>query len=242
MATRRIGVVGGVGPAATILYYRLLIDGAMARSDGRELPEVVIDSLNLHEIEGYLGRQDLDSLEGRLVRSVTGLGDAGCDSVVIACNAMHLAYDRVAARVTVPMVNLIDAVLDATVRGGYRTVGLLASTFVVKSGMYRDPLEARGIQCLSPGEAEQDWVMKVILGDLQKPVVPATTVMRLLQDVDDLKGRGAEAIILGCTDLPVAITPANSPLPVLDTAQIHVDAVLDRVLETSGRPGDHKEN
>jgi aspartate racemase len=84
--------------------------------------------------------------------------------------------------------------------------------------------------------------MKVILGDLQKPVVPATTVMRLLQDVDDLKGRGAEAIILGCTDLPVAITPANSPLPVLDTAQIHVDAVLDRVLETSGRPGDHKEN
>ena len=187
----------------------------------------MIDSLDLFEIEGYLGRQDLDSLEHRLVRSVAGLGDAGCDSVAIACNAMHLAYDRVAARVTVPMVNLIDSVLEETVRRGYRSVGLLASTFVATSGIYQDPLEARDIRCLIPGEAEQDWIMETILGDLQEPVVPVATVARLLQNVLELRDRGAEAVILGCTDLPVAITEANSPIPVLDTAQIHVDAVLD---------------
>jgi len=227
MAHRRIGVVGGVGPAATILYYRLLIEGARARTAGRELPEIVIDSLDLHEIEGYLGRGDLDSLEHRLVRSVAGLGNAGCHSVAIACNAMHLVYDRVAARVTVPMVNLIDSVLEETVRRGYRSVGLLASTFVARSGMYQDPLEARGIRCLIPVETEQGWIMETILGDLQQPVVPATTVARLLQNVVDLRDVGAEAIILGCTDLPVAINEANSPIPVLDTARIHVDAVLE---------------
>lgn len=234
MAHRRIGVVGGVGPAATILYYRLLIDGARARGGG--IPEIVIDSLDLDEIERYLGRRDLDSLEQRLVRSVAGLGQAGCDSVAIACNAMHLAYGRVAARVAAPMVNLIDAVLDETVRRGYRTVGLLASTFVVTSGIYRDPLEAKGIRCLIPGEAGQDWIMKTILGDLQEPVVPAGTVARLLQNVADLRDRGAEAVILGCTDLPVAITEANSPIPVLDTAQIHVDAVLDHAPVAAGTP------
>jgi aspartate racemase len=226
MAYRRIGVVGGVGPAATILYYKLLIEGARARAAG--LPEIVIDSLDLHEIEGYLARRDLDSLENRLVRSVAGLGDAGCDSVAIACNSMHLAYGRVAARVTVPMVNLIDSVLDETVRRGYRCVGLLGSTFVATSGIYQDPLEAGGIRCLVPGESEQAWIMETILGDLQEPVVPARTVARLLQNVADLRDQGAEAVILGCTDLPVAITEANSPIPVLDTARIHVDAVLDR--------------
>lgn len=224
--SRRIGVVGGVGPAATILYYRMLIEGGRART-GR-FPEIVVDSLDLNEIEGYLGRRDLDTLANRLVRSVAGLGDAGCDSVIIACNAMHLAYDRVAARVTVPMVNLIDSAIEATVRRGYRTVGLLASTFVTTSGIYQHPLEARGIKCLKPGDAEQDWIMKTILGDLQESVVPAATVARLIQNVRALRDQGAEAVVLGCTDLPAAITEANSPIPVLDTARIHVDAVLDR--------------
>lgn len=228
MAYRRIGVVGGVGPAATILYYRLLLEGARARTAGREQPEIMIDSLDLNEIEGYLSRRDLDGLANRLVRSVAGLGSAGCDSVVIACNAMHLAYDRVVPRVTVPLVDMIGSVLEETVRRGYRSVGLLASTFVTQSGIYQKPLEERAIRCLIPGDAEQTWIMKTILSDLQEPVVPAATVARLLQSVAELRDRGAEAVILGCTDLPVAITEANSPIPVLDTSRIHVDAVLDR--------------
>lgn len=230
MARRRIGVVGGVGPASTVLYYQLLIAGTQARSSGRELPEVLVDSLDLNEIEEFMARGDMQGLEDRVVRSVAGLGDGGCDSVVIACNSMHLVYDRVASRVAVPMVNLIEAVINATLHGGYRSVGLLAATFVVRGGLYGNPLEARGVRCLVPPEPEQIWLMETILGDLQKPVVPAQTIERLIQNVRDLQARGAEAVILGCTDLPVAINAANSPLPVLDTARIHVDAVLDRVV------------
>jgi aspartate racemase len=239
---RRIGVVGGVGPAATVLYYQLLIDGARARTGGRESAEVVIDSLDRNEIEGLLGRRDLDRLTDRLAQSVARLGNAGCDRVVLACNSMHLVYDRVAARATVPMVNLIDVVLGETVRRGFRSVGVLAATFVVTSGLYRRPLEARGIRCLVPDEEEQNWIMGAILGDLQKPVIPTQTIDRLLLDVRKLHDLGAEAVILGCTDLPVAITAANSPIPVLDSARIHVDAVLDGIslsassLQSPGRP------
>jgi len=147
---------------------------------------------------------------------------------------MHMAYDRVAHKVAVPLINLIDSVLDETVRLGYRSVGLLATTFVMRSGIYRDPLEARGIRCLMPADAEQDWIMAAILGDLQEPVIPADTVERLVQEVVALRDLGAEAVILGCTDLPVAINASDSPIPVLDTARIHVDAVLDRTLTSGG--------
>ncbi|MEO8449318.1 MAG: amino acid racemase [Gemmatimonadota bacterium] len=234
MTYRRIGVVGGVGPAVTILYYRLLIEGGQARTGGRQVPEVVIDSLDLNEIGDYFERRDVAALGDRLVRSIMGLERAGCDSVVIACNSMHLVYDRVVGRVSVPVVNLIDATIDETVRAGYRSVGLLAATLVIETGIYRNPLEAKGIECLLPDEAEQGWIMGAIARDLQKPVVPAETVERLLRDVSDLRDRGAEAVILGCTDLPAAITVANSPIPVLDTARIHVDAVLDRAIPASG--------
>ena len=226
MTRRRIGVVGGVGPAATMLYYRLLIQRAREIALGSGSLEIVIDSLDLDEITAMFRDRALDRLGQRMARSLVTLEASGCDSIAIACNSMHMAFGRAAPAVKVPVISIVDAVLDATTRGGYRSVGILATTFVMQGRLYRDPLEFRGVRCVEPSEAEQEWIMAAILDDLQRATVPATTVERLLAIVAGLARRGAEAVILGCTDLPVAITDANSPLPVLDTARIHVDAVL----------------
>ena len=231
MTRRRIGVVGGVGPAATVLYYRLLIERAKAIAPASGPLEIVIDSLDLDEITGMFRDRALDRLGSRLSRALVALESAGCDSIAIACNSMHLAFSLAAPAVKVPVISIVDAVLDATTLGGYRSVGLLATTFVMQSRLYRDPLEARGVRCVEPSEAEQAWIMAAILEDLQRATVPAATVERFVAIVADLARHGAEAVILGCTDLPVAISDANSPLPVLDTARIHVDAVL-----TAGLP------
>jgi len=226
MTRRRIGVVGGVGPAATMLYYRLLIERAREIAPGTGPLEIVIDSLDLDEVTQMFRERAIDRLGQRLSRALVTLEAAGCDSIAIACNSMHMAFSRAAPSVKVPVISIVDAVLDATTRGGYRSVGLLATTFVMESGLYRDPLEVRGVSCVEPSEADQKWIMAAILDDLQRATVPAATVERLVGLVAGLAQRGAEAVILGCTDLPVAITNANSPLPVLDTALIHVDAVL----------------
>lgn len=231
----RIGVVGGVGPAATILYYRLLLEGAARRTGGSHVPEILIHSLDLATIDDYFRRSDFEGLADRLVPVLSGLEQVGCDVALMACNTMHLAYDRVAPRVSIPVVNLIDAVLEATGRGGYRSVGILGTVFVMRSGIYARPLEAKGVRCLTPDLPEQDWIMAAILDDLQRPVVPPATVERLIGIVRALERQGAEAVILGCTDLPVAIHAGNSPIPALDTSQIHVDAVLDRVLAPAAR-------
>jgi len=226
----RIGVIGGVGPAATILYYRLILDGAQERVGGRRRPEIVLYSLDHSRVDDYLEGMLLDQLAGYLIGAIGSLEAAGCDAAVIACNSMHLVYEEVAARTKIPMVNIVDAALDATVRRGFRAVGLLATTFVVKSRLYHRALESRGIRPAVPNNDEQDWIMEAILDDLQGPIVPPATVERLLANVVALEEQGAEAVMLACTDLSVAITEANSPLPVIDTARIHVDAVLDRVL------------
>jgi aspartate racemase len=224
MTRRRIGVVGGVGPAATILYYRLLVERARDLAPGPV--EIVIDSLDLEEITQMFRDRAIEPMGERLARALATLEAAGCDSIAIACNSMHLAFDRATAGIRIPVISIVDAVLEATARGGHRSVGLLATTFVMQSGLYRDPLEARGIRCVEPSPADQEWIMAAILDDLQRPTVPQATVERFTGIVAGLAQLGAEAVILGCTDLPVAITDATSPLPVLDTARIHVDAVL----------------
>jgi aspartate racemase len=236
MTRRRIGVVGGVGPAATVLYYRLLIERASEIAPGSGPLEIVIDSLDFDEITGMFRDRAIDRLVPRLSRALVTLESAGCDSIVIACNSMHMAFSRAAPAVSIPVISIVDATLEATTRGGFRSVGLLATTFVTQSRLYRDPLEVRGVRCVEPSEADQEWIMAAIRDDLQHATVPAATIERFVAIVAELARRGAEAVILGCTDLPVAITDANSPLPVLDTARIHVDSVLAASPRGTGAP------
>jgi aspartate racemase len=101
----------------------------------------------------------------------------------------------------------------------------------MRGGLYREPLKKSGVTCLLPEEAEQNWIMAAIMGDLQLSAVPENTVTRLRNIAVSLAENGAEAVILGCTDLPVAISEETSPVPVLDSTKIHVKAIVDYVLD-----------
>ena len=230
MSYTKIGIVGGVGPSATVLYYQQIIEGYRDRIGGTHYPEILIHSLDLGEINEYFYADDLESLSNKLVQAVNGLEKAGCGFAVIACNAMHMVFDRVQQRANVPMVSIIDAVLAEVKRHRIKRVGIMGTIFIMRSEIYRGPLKLAGIECVQPDKDEQDWIMEAIQGDLQHPNIPEETVSRLMQDVEHLGTRRAEAVILACTDLPVAISEEHSPVPLLDTTKIHVKATLDFAL------------
>lgn len=227
MALKRMGMIGGVGPAATVLYYQSIMEGTRARNVGDHYPELLIHSLDLGEVNTYFNQNDLVSLTEKLVTVVSCFESAGCEFAFMACNAMHMVFEDVRERINLPMVSLIDAVLVEVQTRGLSRVGIMGTTFVIETGLYRKPLEELGISCIQPDESEQDWIMEAILGDLQSHSIPEGTIHRLLYNVEQLGTKGAESIILACTDLPVAITEKNSPIPVLDTTQVHVSAILD---------------
>lgn len=230
MAYKRIGIIGGVGPSATVLYYQRIIIGYRERRGDEYFPEMVIHSLDMGEINEYFEKEEFGSLSDKLVQAVEGLQKAGCEFALLACNAMHMVFDRVQERISLPMVNLIEAVLGEVKRRKFKRVGLMGTTFVMRHGLYRQPLELSGIQCLLPDKEEQAWIMKAILEDLQNPHIPQETIARLLKNVERLGEQGAEAVILACTDLPVAMSEELSPLPLLDSTKIHVEAILDFAL------------
>ena len=227
MSYRKIGIIGGVGPSATILYYRGIIAGYQKRKGDLHFPAIVIHSLDYGQVIEYFEKNTLEVLSEKLVQVIDGLRGSGCSFAVLACNGMHMVFDRVQERSSLPMLNLIECVLKEVKSRRVKRVGLIGTTFAMRSGLYRQPLERSGIECLVPDEPEQDWIMKVINVDLQQTCVPHDTVVRLLKDVDALGERGAEGIILGCTDLPAAITSENSPIPLFDSTKLHVEAILD---------------
>jgi aspartate racemase len=231
MDHKRIGIIGGVGPASTLLYYLQIIEGFKEKSGSHHAPEIMIYSLDLAEINDFFNRKDFISLADKLVRIINGMSEMGCDFALFACNAMHQVFNDVASRVSIPMINLIEAVKREILERKFKKVGLLGTTFVMQTGIYRDGLAEAGVECLVPEESEQDWIMTAILGDLQKPEIPPDTVDRLKNDIIQMGEQGAEGVILGCTDLPVAVNQNNSPLAVLDSTEIHVRAIIDYALK-----------
>jgi aspartate racemase len=229
MSWKRIGIVGGIGPSATVLYYRGLIDGYYSRKKDQHFPEIVIHSLDFEEVNGYF-EKDLGCLSDKVTGAVKGLQSAGCDFVLFACNAMHMVYDDVKRRTDVPMLSIIECVLQEVHRRGMKKVGLMATTFLMDGGVYQRLLDEAGIGYEMPAKKEQAWIMEAICQDLQRPPVPPATVARLIHNVDDMRRRGAEGLILACTDLPMAVTEENSPLYLFDSTKIHVNAALDLAL------------
>jgi aspartate racemase len=227
MRSKRMGMIGGVGPAATVLYYQQIIACAREKMGGDQYPEILIHSLDLGEVNVYFNHDDLDGLTDKLVSVGNWFESAGCEFMFMACNAMHMAFEKVRKQVNLPMLSIIEAVLEEAQERQLNRVGIMGTTFVMRSGLYRMAFEAAGIECLEPDEAEQGWIMEAILGDLQRPSVPEDTITRLLRDVEKLGSQGAEAVVLGCTDLPMAITEGNSPAPLLDTTRIHVNRIMD---------------
>jgi aspartate racemase len=232
VANKRIGIVAGIGPSATVLYYQDIVEEYQKRKGDQHFPEMVIHSLDFAEVNRYLERGEWEVLTDQLVGVIEGLQRAGCEFGLFACNALHLVFDQVQQRVSLPMLSIIQSVLQEIKKQEVRKVGLIGTTFVMQYGLYLQPLEQAGIECLVPEEREQVWIMKAIKNDLQQHPVPKQTISRLVKDVMRLVGRGAEGVILGCTDLPIAITERNTPVLLFDSTRIHVKAILDCALVT----------
>ena len=231
MSHKRIGIIGGVGPSATVLYYQQIIQGAYELWKGTHIPEIVIHSLDYEEIKHFFLADDLESITEKLVQSITCLEQCGCNCIIMACNGMHLVFDQVQQRVCLPILSIIDAVINEIKTHNPSCVGLMGTTSVMRSGLYQKPLQHLGIRCVEPSDEEQDWIMEVILKDLQLPSIPEQTVTRLLNTVEILKKRGSEEIILTCTDLPIAIKQEMCPIPLVESTKVHVKAALDYLAE-----------
>jgi len=226
-----IGLIGGMSWNSTLEYYRLINEGVSSKLGGFHSARIVLYSLDFEDIERTQREARWDDATDILIDAGTGLKQAGVDFLVICTNTMHKVADLVAERIGLPLLHIGDAVGDAIKERGLHKIGLLGTRFVMKEDFYRDRLEKYfGIEVLVPPEEEQNIVDRIIYEELCQEKIDDSSRRTCLKIIEGLTGRGAEGIILGCTELPLLIRPGDVPVTLFDTTRLHAEAAVKLAL------------
>jgi aspartate racemase len=241
---RILGIVGGLGPESSALYYRLAQQEVRARRGGRHTARLILDSLDFADLAEAQDRDDPAAVERLVVASARRLEAAGAERVLIACNTVHCVADAVERVLDVPFLHVADAAGAALRRDGRRRVALLGTRFTMQGGFLDARLAERfGVATVVPETPDQERLHRIIQEELLLGVCAPGSRAWLGALTGRLAERGAEAVLLACTELGLLLPepPAASglALPVYDSARLHVAAAVAEALgEDPGRPED----
>lgn len=228
---KRIGLVGGMSWESSAIYYRLLNELVRERLGGLHSADCLVRSVDFALIEELQRRGDWEACGALLAAEAAALEAAGAQVVALGTNTMHKVADEVVAAIGVPFVHIADATAHAVTAAGLSTVGLLATAYTMEQDFYVGRLRERhGLQVLVPEEADRRIVHAVIYDELCVGRIEARSRDEYRRIMGALADRGAQAILLGCTEIGLLVGPDDAPVPVFDTARIHAERIVELAL------------
>jgi aspartate racemase len=230
---RLLGVLGGMSWTSTATYYRLLNEGVADRLGGLHSARLLLHSVEFDEVARLQHLDDWAGTEAVLAEAARGLRAGGAEAVLLATNTMHKVADGIANASGLPLLHIADPTIAAINAAGLDRVGLLATAFTMEQDFYRGGFDEAGITCLVPYDVERVEVHRIIYDELCQGIVSESSRVALRQIMTELIGRGAQAIVFGCTEIGLLVSGEDSAVPVLDTTVLHVDAAVDWLLADS---------
>lgn len=227
---KTIGILGGMSAASTQGYYRLLCDLTQQRLGGLHSPQLLIRSLDFAPIAAAQTAGDWGGLGRLLNAEARALQAAGADLIVLASNTMHKVADAMMQGVDVPLLHVADATAAAIRAADLSRPALMATAYTMEQSFYTDRLRAAGVEVLIPETADRAALHRIIFEELCRGVITDISRRTYEAIARRLADRGADCLILGCTEVGMLLSRDNSPLPVFDTLALHCAAALEAVL------------
>ncbi len=223
-----IGLLGGMSWESTALYYRIINETVRDRLGSLHSARLLLASVDFHEIERLQHDGDWMRAGEVLAENAQRLAAAGAANLVLCTNTMHKVAPAIERAVSIPLLHIADPTGAAIATAGYRRVGLLGTRFTMEQDFYRERLASRfGLDVLIPAPEERDTVHRVIYDELCLGQVNATSRTAYRRIIASLVDQGAEAVILGCTEITLLVRPEDSPVPLFDTTQLHAVAAAE---------------
>ena len=228
---RTLGLIGGMTWHSTVDYYRLINEGVHERLGGSHSAELLLLSIDFEPIEELQGRGDWAGMAKLMGEWARRLEAAGAEGLVICTNTMHRLAGEVERAVKVPLIHIADATAGAIKEKGLATVGLLGTRYTMEMDFYRGRLvKEHGLKVIIPEEPGRTSVHDIIYRELAQGVVREGSRQAYVEVIRGLERRGAQGVILGCTEIPLLIKAADSPIPVFDTTALHAAAAVEFAL------------
>lgn len=228
---KTIGLIGGMSWESTLPYYRQINEEVRARLGGLHSAKLILYSVDFHDVERLQEAGDWDAAGALLARTAVALQAAGADFLLLCTNTMHRVAAEIEAAVTIPLLHIADATATAVADSGHHTVGLLGTRFTMEEAFYRDRLQQHhGLRVVVPAAAARAAVHRIIYDELCRGIIRDESRELYRKVIDELAAQGAQAVILGCTEIALLVGANDSPLPLFDTAAIHAQAAVDQAL------------
>lgn len=229
---KKLGLVGGMGPESTIPYYHDIVYGVQEKIGKNYFPNLTIESVNVFDVLRLCGEQKYDELTDYLMKAINNLINSGVDFVALSANTPHIVFDKLQEKSTVPLVSIIEATRDEAVRLNKRKLGLLGTIFTMTGDFFKKTFYSSDIEIIIPTKDEMDFINKKISSELELGIIKAETLKGFQKIIERMKEEcGIEAIILGCTELPLILNDKVSPVLCLDTMKIHIQTLIDMIVE-----------
>ncbi len=220
-------MIGGIGPTSTLDYYMGIINGYKQKRGKPNYPEIIIYSIDMFEMLSYIEEKHWDKAAAMVSCAVNSLALAGADIAAIASNTPHLVFNEISRLSKIPLISIVEATCEFVAKEQYKRVLTIGTLFTMKNGLYSNPLTSQGITSLLPAEKEQQEIFSLFFPNLENGIVIPEDRVKMLELVNNIvKEQNADAVILGCTELPMMIKQGDLCVPVIDTTQVHISAIV----------------
>lgn len=229
---KKLGLVGGMGVESTIPYYNDIVYGVQNKIGKKFFPNITIESVNVFDVLGLCSEQKYDELTDYLMQAIKNLTTSGADFIALSANTPHIVFDRLQNISTVPLVSIVEATCNEAIRLNIHKLGLLGTIFTMTEDFFKKPFYNSNIEIITPTAEEMEYINLKISSELEFGVIKEETlqgfqkIIKRMQQEDSI-----EAVILGCTELPLLLNDEVSPIPCLDTMKIHIQLLIDLIVE-----------
>jgi aspartate racemase len=228
-----MGIVGGLSPESTIYYYQHIIHQYYKKFKNHNYPKIVIYSVSIQNYIDWGDSGNHQAIADDLVSAIGSLVRAGADFALISANTPHIVFESVKERVNIPLLNIVEPVCQHASELGIENVALLGTKITMNADFYPKAFNKAGIEVLVPDEDDKELVHEIIFKELTSGIIRNESKIKYIEIINKLARSGAQAVILGCTEIPLLIKPEEVEIMVLDSSIIHADAALNYALNNT---------
>lgn len=228
---KTVGLIGGMSWESTIPYYRIINEEVKNRLGGLHSAKIILHSVEFDEIEKCQSSGDWEKSAEILGKAAQGLEAAGADFIMICTNTMHKVAPQISSMIQIPIIHIADATANVLEEQHIQKAGLLGTKYTMTQDFYKQKLIDRGIEVIIPSQSDIDIINNIIFQELCVGQIKRESREKFQQIIEDMKARGADGVILGCTEIGLLICQSDSVLPVFDTTAIHAKRAAELALE-----------
>jgi aspartate racemase len=225
-----IGLVGGISWVSTQDYYKYINQGVNEQMGGIEFARLIIHSMNYGEIKRNNDANDWDANFKLIATAAENMKAGGAEAIVVCANTMHLLAERLEEKLKLPVIHIAVATADEIKKQQLKKVGLLGTKFTMERDFFTNKLKDKGIEAIIPDDADRDFIHWTIFEELGREIINPESKQKYLEIIRKLIDKGAEGIILGCTEIPLLIQQNDVNVPVFDTTRIHSAAAVKFIM------------